>query len=90
MSAKCEHLESVPLDPMPEGGCEDCLLIDGTWVHLRYCVACGRTLCCDDSPNRHSRKHASEHGHPVIRSKEPGEHWAWCYEHNLGISLPEA
>ncbi len=90
MSAKCEHLESIPLVEMPPGGCADCLEIGGTWVHLRYCVSCGRTSCCDDSPNKHARKHAAAHGHPVIRSKEPGEHWVWCYEHEVGMSLPES
>ncbi|MDF1597496.1 MAG: UBP-type zinc finger domain-containing protein [Acidimicrobiia bacterium] len=90
MGKPCEHLLDVPADPMPPGGCEDCLATGGTWVHLRFCVACGRTLCCDDSPNKHARKHAAEHGHPVIRSKEPGENWAWCFEHETGITLPAA
>lgn len=83
--APCAHLENVPLDPMPEGGCSDCLAIGDTWVHLRYCVACGKTGCCDDSKNRHARKHAEADGHPVVRSKEPGEYWAWCFEDQAGI-----
>lgn len=85
MAALCEHLEDIPLDPMPEGGCDECLKIGGTWVHLRYCIECGGTFCCNDSPNQHSQKHAKATGHPVIRSKEPGEHWAWCYVHKLGV-----
>lgn len=89
MTAPCPHLENVPLDPMPPGGCEDCLAIGGTWVHLRYCVTCHRTSCCDDSPNRHARAHAETTGHPVIRSKEPGDNWAWCYADERGIRLPE-
>lgn len=64
---------------MPAGGCEDCIAIGDTWVHLRFCVACGRTSCCDSSKNQHARKHAGATGHGVIRSKEPGEHWAYCY-----------
>jgi hypothetical protein len=90
MGKPCEHLLNVPVDPMPPGGCEDCLATGGTWVHLRFCVTCRRTLCCDDSPNQHARKHAAKHGHPVIRSKEPGENWAWCFEHETGITLPAA
>jgi hypothetical protein len=35
--------------------------------------------CCDDSKNRHATKHFHATGHPVIRSKEPGETWGWCY-----------
>ena len=75
----CEHLQHVPADPMPPGGCEACLAIGGTWVHLRYCVECHKTFCCDDSPNRHARAHHATSHHPVVRSKEPGETWAWCY-----------
>ncbi|MEM9328180.1 MAG: UBP-type zinc finger domain-containing protein, partial [Bacteroidota bacterium] len=41
---------------------------------------CGVTLCCDSSPNTHMTKHFHSHGHPVVTSAEPGEHWAWCYE----------
>lgn len=85
MAQPCEHLIDLPLDPIPEDGCVDCLAIGGTWVHLRYCVDCKMIRCCDDSPNRHARKHAETTPHPVIRSAEPGEHWAWCYTHETGI-----
>lgn len=88
--AECKHLESVPLDPMPEGGCVDCLAIGGTWVNLRFCVECQVTRCCDSSPNRHARAHFGSSGHPVIRSKEPGDNWAWCYEDEVVESLPGA
>ncbi len=77
----CDELRNVPLDPMPEGGCLDCLAIGSAWVHLRFCVTCGETRCCDSSVNQHARKHAAEMRHPVVRSKEPGEKWAWCYVH---------
>jgi hypothetical protein len=87
MAKPCEHLLDVHNDPMPPGGCEDCLEIGGTWKHLRYCLECGRTCCCDDSPNRHARKHWETTGHAAMRSKEPGELWAWCYEHDLGITI---
>jgi len=33
---------------------------------------------CDPSPNRHA-KHFHKTHHPLIRSLEPGENWAWCY-----------
>lgn len=87
--ALCDELDNIVLDPMPPGGCVDCLAIGGSWVHLRYCVTCGQTRCCDDSPNRHASKHAADAGHPVVRSKEPGEFWAWCYPHQMGVELPE-
>ncbi|MEX1281197.1 MAG: UBP-type zinc finger domain-containing protein [Acidimicrobiia bacterium] len=79
MNVPCEHLAELPDTPIPEGGCVECLAIGGTWVHLRHCPACGTTRCCDSSPNRHASKHAAADGHPVVRSAEPGETWAWCY-----------
>ena len=79
MSAPCQHLENVPLPPITSGGCEDCIAVGDTWVHLRYCVACGTTGCCDSSKNRHARKHWGNTGHGVVRSKEPGEFWAYCF-----------
>ena len=85
MAEPCEHLADLELEEFEQTGCVECLKIGGTWVHLRYCVECELIRCCDDSPNRHARKHAEEDGHPVIRSAEPGEHWAWCYDHESGI-----
>ncbi len=89
MSDKCEHLENLTLDPMPPGGCIDCLAMGGTWLHLRYCVTCRETRCCNESPNRHALRHYRSSGHPVIRSKEPGEFWAWCWVDDMGRRLPE-
>jgi hypothetical protein len=48
-------------------------------VHLRLCLACGHVGCCDESPNRHATAHFQADGHPVIRSFEPDEDWAYCY-----------
>jgi hypothetical protein len=42
-------------------------------------MSCGHVGCCDDSPNRHATHHARATRHPVIKSFEPGEDWAWCY-----------
>ena len=90
MSETCEHLTDVPLVEMPEGGCFECLAIGDTWVHLRFCVTCELTRCCENSKNQHAKKHALADRHPVIRSKEPGDHWAWCYEHEMIVDTPEA
>jgi hypothetical protein len=79
MTPLCDHLDTViEVDP-PRDACSACLEIGGTWVHLRQCLACGRTSCCDASPNRHATAHVRETGHPMIRSAEPGEDWWWCY-----------
>jgi uncharacterized UBP type Zn finger protein len=78
-SATCTHLDMVrPVEPSAQG-CEDCLRIGDTWVHLRECLTCGHVGCCDDSKNRHATAHWHADDHPLIRSFEPGEHWAWCY-----------
>jgi hypothetical protein len=42
-------------------------------------MSCGHLGCCDDSPNRHATKHFHATHHPVIKSYEPGEEWAWCF-----------
>jgi hypothetical protein len=51
-----------------------------TWVHLRLCLTCGLVGCCDDSKNKHARKHFPSTQHSLIRSIEPGEAWIWCYK----------
>ena len=84
----CEHLRSVPNDPKPEGGCAQCLALGDHWVHLRFCVTCGEIGCCDDSKNQHASRHAATEGHPVLRSKEPDENWAWCCVDEMGVDLP--
>ena len=81
MNETCSHTDSIKLIDLPEAieGCEDCLAIGGTWVHLRMCQTCGQIGCCDSSPNRHASAHAHAEDHPVARSAEPGEEWSWCY-----------
>ena len=75
----CEHVSSiVPVTPSAEG-CEDCLKIGASWLHLRLCENCGHVGCCDSSPNRHATKHFHASGHPMIKSFEPGEDWGYCY-----------
>lgn len=76
----CRHLNEVTtVRPALAHECEDCVKIGADWVHLRTCQACGGTRCCDLSPNRHARKHATEASHPVIASAEPGERWVYCF-----------
>ena len=81
MSSVCTHLDSIEVTSLPDriAGCEDCLAIGDTWVHLRVCLVCGRVSCCDDSPNRHATKHFHASGHPIITSAEPGESCVWCF-----------
>jgi uncharacterized UBP type Zn finger protein len=87
MSQKCDDLLTMPIEPRPEGGCLQCLAAGDTWVHLRFCVTCRTIGCCEESKNQHARKHSESTGHPVIRTREPDEDWAWCYSHAMGINL---
>jgi uncharacterized UBP type Zn finger protein len=75
----CEHVALIADVAPPRNVCESCIEIGATWVHLRQCLICGRTGCCDNSPNTHATKHWQATGHPMIRSAQPGEDWAWCY-----------
>lgn len=79
--AECTHLDTIAVLDLPEAvaGCEDCLRMGSTWVHLRMCMECGHIGCCDSSPNRHARLHAGEAAHPIVRSAEPGEEWSYCF-----------
>ncbi len=79
MNLPCPHFAAaIEVDP-PLDVCPTCVEMGSSWVHLRQCLICGRTGCCDNSPNRHASGHAAETGHALIRSAQPGEQWAWCY-----------
>ena len=75
----CTHLGATrPVTPSARG-CEDCLRIGDTWVHLRLCMTCGHVGCCDSSKNKHATGHHRATTHPIVKSLEPGEDWGWCY-----------
>ena len=79
MDPVCEHFQlDHGVDP-PLDRCSACDEIGAGWEHLRQCLTCGLTSCCDKSPNRHATAHFRESGHPMIRSAEPDENWRWCY-----------
>lgn len=79
MADDCKHFHEFGPQAGNSRGCEACLQMGDTWVHLRVCLVCGIVGCCDDSKNKHATRHFHATGHPVIRSKEPGETWGWCY-----------
>ena len=79
MAIACTHLDAVHDVTPSAAGCEDCLRIGSSWVHLRLCLTCGKVGCCDSSPNKHATKHFHETGHAIVQSFEPGEEWRWCY-----------
>ena len=83
----CSHLDNIRVTalPAPIEGCEECLKLGSSWVHLRMCMTCGKIGCCDSSPNRHASGHAREASHPIVRSAEPGEDWCWCFLDEVGF-----
>jgi uncharacterized UBP type Zn finger protein len=83
----CAHFDQLPVVQPGSEGCEACLATGSWWVHLRMCLNCGHVGCCDQSPNRHARAHFATVGHPVMRSQEPGEAWAWCWIDEVDIDL---
>lgn len=79
-SDRCAHLGTVRSVTPSAAGCEECLASGSAWVHLRICMACGHVGCCENSVHKHAQQHSRERHHPIIKSFEPGEDWAWCYE----------
>jgi len=77
----CTHQNMIQIKDIDPGskGCEECLKIGDSWVHLRICLTCGHVGCCDSSKNKHATKHFKETGHPLIQSFEPGDDWKYCY-----------
>ena len=79
MDTRCTHLNQVKDVTPSANGCEECLRMGDTWVHLRICTTCGHVGCCDSSKNKHATRHFHVSGHAIIKSFEPGEQWGWCY-----------
>ena len=86
MARNCAHVATIqPVTPSGNG-CQECLKLGDSWVHLRLCMTCGHVGCCDDSKNKHATKHFRAVQHPIIRSFEPGEDWGWCYVDELPLN----
>ncbi len=79
-SSTCAHIDALTeVKTAAAHECDECVKIGAWWVHLRTCQTCGRTLCCDSSPNRHASGHARASSHPVVASAEPDERWLYCF-----------
>lgn len=84
----CTHLDMIrDVSPRTPEGCEECLAMGDTWVHLRLCLTCGHVGCCDSSKNKHATKHFRATLHPIIQSYQPGEDWVYCYADDVFIEL---
>lgn len=76
----CDHLAEVDKHHQPNShGCEECMKMGDSWMHLRVCLTCGHVGCCDSSKNKHATKHYISTDHPMVRSLERGEDWGWCF-----------
>ena len=87
MADFCTHLDSIATVTPSAPGCEECLKMGDTWVHLRLCRTCGHVGCCDQSKNRHATKHFQATAHPIIEGWDPPEGWGWCYVDEVGFDL---
>jgi len=85
-SPRCRHTGQARAVSPGSAGCEECLALGETWVHLRVCMSCGHVGCCDSSKNRHARRHWEQERHPIVKSAEPGEDWAWCFEDEVVLA----
>lgn len=83
----CQHLQEAKDLKPAQHICEECVKTGDTWVHLRICLTCGHTGCCDSSKNKHATKHFHITQHPMVRSIERGEHWGWCFVDNIMYDL---
>jgi uncharacterized UBP type Zn finger protein len=83
MPERCAHFDQIKNVKPNSNGCEECLKMGDTWVHLRLCLSCGHVGCCDSSKNKHATKHYHASQHPIIRSLERGEEWGYCYPDDL-------
>jgi hypothetical protein len=79
MQPVCTHLDQIADVGSGADVCETCVTMGGTWLHLRQCRSCGRTGCCDSSPNKHASGHFRETGHPIMRTLEADQTWSWCF-----------
>jgi hypothetical protein len=75
----CGHRKLCKEVSYSERVCPECVALGDEWVHLRICMICGHVGCCDNSKNKHATGHFRSSGHPIIKSIEPNEDWAWCY-----------
>ena len=84
---QCPHEKDIqPVQPKTNG-CEECLKLGDSWVHLRLCLTWGHVGCCDSSKNKHATRHFHATRHPIVRSFEAGENWGWCYVDRLMLDF---
>jgi uncharacterized UBP type Zn finger protein len=78
-SKACKHTDQAKTVSYAKRECPECVAKGDSWAKLRICMICGHVGCCDSSKNKHARGHFEKTKHPIIKSIESGEDWAWCY-----------
>jgi Zn-finger in ubiquitin-hydrolases and other protein len=68
-AVRCGHLDQIRDVTRGSAGCEQCLALGDSWVHLRMCMTCGQVGCCDSSKNKHAHRHADQIGHRRRQSR---------------------
>ena len=54
---QCSHTDLIQDVERSSEGCEQCIAIGDTWVHLRMCMTCGQVGCCDSSVSLRNANH---------------------------------
>ena len=65
---QCTHLDQIHVRHTNKRGCEECLKMGDTWVHLSYACCAGMWGVGDSSKNKHATKHYHATKHPLMRS----------------------
>jgi predicted ester cyclase len=82
----CSHLDRIRVTEPATHVCEQCVASGDEWPAVRMCLECGFVGCCDQSVNKHMKKHCEATGHAIFRSIQPGEAWIWCYPDSAFLS----
>ncbi len=61
---RCTHLDQIHNVQPSAQGCEECLQMGDTWVHLRECLTCGHVGCCDSFLQEQARYQALPRDEP--------------------------
>lgn len=85
----CTHHNFIRKVTPKTRGCEECLELGMTWVHLRLCREYGHVGCCDQSEGKHATAHFRHTRHPIIEGYDPPEGWGWCYIDEEIVDLPD-
>lgn len=79
MNEECTHIGAIRSVRPRTPGCEECLRLGDSWVHLRLCRTCGHAGDCDSSTNTHAAKRFVERIIPSSNPSNRAGDWGLCY-----------